>query len=109
MLGSVSARQIKASQFSSKALERNGSGKSEGDRGARKLDPDGQGIGTELLSGEALGAGRSNREGHGDGLSAGVAGSRDSDGSDLLVVGSVAKRVTALVTVETGQERSGQL
>jgi hypothetical protein len=90
-------------------LERNGSGKSEGDRGARKLDPDGQGIGTELLSGEALGAGRSNREGHRDGLSAGVAGSRDSNGGDLLVVGSVLERVTTLVTVETGQEGSGQL
>jgi hypothetical protein len=109
MLGSVPARSVKASQFSSQHLERNGGGKSEGDWGARKLDPDGQGVSTELLSGEALSAGGSNRESHGDRLSASVAGSRDGDSSDLLVVGGVAERVTTLVTVETSKERGGQL
>lgn len=102
----VKLRQVnRTSNF----LQGNGRRQSESDRGASELDPDGQRVAAELLGSEALGASGSDREGHGNGVSASVAGGRDGDSGNLLVAGGVAQRVTTLVTVESGQESGGHL
>lgn len=101
--------KLRLADRTSNFLQGNGRRQSESDRGASELNPDGQRVAAELLGGKALGAGGGNGEGHRNGIRASVAGGRDGDCGDLLVAGGVAQRVTALVTVETGQERSGHL
>lgn len=66
------------------ALQRDGRKEREGDWRAAHLDPDGQGVGADLLGGVAGGAGHLARHRHWDGLGALVARGGDGEAGDGL-------------------------